>query len=283
MERFYNNTDLKKIQKLELGILKDFVSICEKYDITYFLVAGSALGAVRHRGFIPWDDDIDVALPRKDYEKFLSVVTTEFPNKYNIINTENYKDYPLFTTQLALKGTKFVLENFKDLNIPFGIYLDIFPFDGMCNDKHKAIIHARKTWLWGKIQILASISKPYVSYKGITRNIIWMLTSLIHHILKLFHISSYNIYVKVKRLSMKYNSTDNKRLNFFCNTNYMWEVLHIKEIYPLKKIEFEGMQVNVPNKVESYLTRRYGDFTKLPPKEKRKNHYPYLLDFGKYK
>lgn len=282
MDKFYSDSDLKKLQKIELSILKDFVNTCEKYGLTYFLIGGSALGAVRHKGFIPWDDDIDIGLPRKDYEKFLSVVDAEFPDKYNIINAENYDNYPLFTTQLALRGTEFVIENFKDLKIPFGIYLDIFPFDGMCNDNRKAILHARKTWFWGKVQILASIKKPYVPFKGLKRCIVWTVTSLIHYILKLLRLSPQKLYRKTKKLSMKYNGDSNKRLDFFCNTNYMWEILHVKDLYPLRKVEFEGMEVNVPNKVDKYLTQHYGNYMELPPADKRKNHYPYRLNFGEY-
>lgn len=282
MDKFYSDSDLKKIQEIELSILKDFVYTCEKYNLTYFLIGGSALGAVRHKGFIPWDDDIDIGLPRKDYEKFLSVVDTEFPDKYHIINAENYDDYPLFTTQLALKGTEFLIENFKGLKIPFGIYLDIFPFDGMCNDNRKAILHARKTWFWGKVQILASIKKPYVPFKGLKRGIVWTVTSMIHYMLKLLRLSPRKLYRKTKKLSMKYNGDNNKRLDFFCNTNYMWEILPVKDLYPLRKVEFEGMEVNVPNKVDKYLTQHYGDYMQLPPEEKRKNHYPYRLNFGEY-
>ena len=81
---------------------------------------------------------------------------------------------------------------------------------------------------------------------------------------------------------MKWQDDNNKRLDFFCNTNYMWEILHVKDLYPLRKVEFEGMEVNVPNKVDKYLTQHYGDYMQLPPEEKRKNHYPYRLNFGEY-
>ena len=73
MERFYNDEDLKKIQNLELEMLKEFIDFCEKHDLTYFLIAGSALGAVRHNGFIPWDDDLDIGMPREDYEKLSEI------------------------------------------------------------------------------------------------------------------------------------------------------------------------------------------------------------------
>ena len=284
MERFYNDEDLKKIQNLELEMIKEFIDFCEKHDLTYFLIAGSALGAVRHNGFIPWDDDLDIGMPREDYEKFLMLAKSKLLDKYHILNAEQYEEYPLLTTQMALKGTKFVVENFKTLNIPFGIYLDIFPFDGMCDDRKKAIRHARKTWFWGKIQILSCIPKPYVAFKGYKRSCIWAMTTLAYYILKLLHIRPDSLYKKTKQLSIKYNEYKNKRINFFCDTNCMSNMIKIKELYPLKKGNFEGVEVNLPYKVEAHLTRMYGsDYMKLPPKEKRKNHYPYVLDFGEYR
>lgn len=282
MPDFYNEQDLQKIQKLELDILKDFINVCQKHNLTYFLIGGSALGAVRHKGFIPWDDDIDVGLPRKDYEKFLSIAKTELTDKYHILNAENYTDYPLLTTQLALKDTKFVIQNFKNLHIPFGIYLDIFPFDGMCDDFKKSKKHARKTWFYGKLLILSCIPKPYVAFKGIKRQCIWICTSAIHYTLKILHISSNKLYKKCKNISMKYNTDHNKCVDYFCDTNYMWCMIKTKELYPLKQLKFEDIEVNVPNNVEAHLSRCYGDYMALPPVEKRKNHYPFILDFGNY-
>ena len=107
-------------------------------------------------------------------------------------------------------------------------------------------------------------------------------TSMIHYMLKLLRLSPQKLYRKTKKLSMKYNDDNNKRLDFFCNTNYMWEILHVKDLYPLRKVEFEGMEVNVPNRVDKYLMQHYGDYMQLPPEEKRKNHYPYRLNFGEY-
>lgn len=282
MEKFYKESDLKKIQNLELDILKEFIIFCDKHKLTYFLIAGSALGAVRHKGFIPWDDDLDIGMPRKDYEKFLTIAETELTDKYYIINAEKYDTYPLLTTQLALKGTRFVVENFKTLNIPFGIYLDIFPFDNMCDNNNKAVRHARKTWFWGKVQVLSCIPKPYVSFKGFQRSCIWTITTAVYYLMKLLHIHPNKLYKKAKRLSVQFNGQNNKRINFFCDTNCLSNIIKLKELYPLKKGMFEGVEVNLPNKVEAHLTRLYGDYMVMPPAEKRKNHYPYVLDFGEY-
>ena len=85
MYKEYDQETLKKLQKTELGILKDFLRLCEKYHLTYFSFAGTAIGALRHKGFIPWDDDIDVCMPRKDYVKLQKAVRKEFPDRYQMM------------------------------------------------------------------------------------------------------------------------------------------------------------------------------------------------------
>ena len=107
MSREYDQATLQRLQKLELDILKDFIYVCDKYELTWFSFAGTAIGALRHGGFIPWDDDIDVCLPREDFEKFLVAAQKEFPDKYVMMNAEIDENYPLTTTRWMLKGTKF--------------------------------------------------------------------------------------------------------------------------------------------------------------------------------
>ena len=89
MPKFYEEAELKKIQGCELEILKDFMKICDENGLRYFAFAGTGIGAVRHKGFIPWDDDIDVALPREDFEQFIRLVERQMGDKYYVLNTEH--------------------------------------------------------------------------------------------------------------------------------------------------------------------------------------------------
>ena len=118
----YDDETLQRIQQVELEILKDFMDICDRHGLTYFGIAGTGIGALRHQGFIPWDDDIDVALPREDFETLIRLVEQEMGNKYLIMNTEHYPDYPLMTTRMTMRGTKFKEEALKDINAPMGIF-----------------------------------------------------------------------------------------------------------------------------------------------------------------
>lgn len=125
MNDFFN-----EIHKKELDIALEFRKICEKYDLKYFMLGGSMLGAIRHNGFIPWDDDIDFGMPRDDYDKFIDLVTNELSKKYNFVSFENTKDYKLFFSKIEDRSyTMIDKSNIKD-KIVFP-WIDIFPIDGV--------------------------------------------------------------------------------------------------------------------------------------------------------
>ena len=98
MAKFYEQEVLEKLQHLEMEIVKDFVRICKEHNLEYFGYAGTGIGALRHKGYIPWDDDIDISMPRKDYEKFLKIVIEEMGDKYYVLNSMTDENYPLATT-----------------------------------------------------------------------------------------------------------------------------------------------------------------------------------------
>ena len=108
MARFYNDDELNRLKTLEMSILKDFIEICEANDIKYFGLAGTCLGAVRHGGYIPWDDDIDVGLLRADFNRLIEIVERDYSDKYYVLNSERYENYPLMTTRICIKDTKFI-------------------------------------------------------------------------------------------------------------------------------------------------------------------------------
>lgn len=108
MTRFYNDEELSKIKELEKGILKDFIELCEENNLRYFGMGGTCLGAVRHGGYIPWDDDIDVGMPRKDYNRFLKIAAEKYSDKYYLLNADEFSTYPLMSTRWCIKNTKFV-------------------------------------------------------------------------------------------------------------------------------------------------------------------------------
>ena len=121
----YDEKTLHRLQQIELEILRDFDELCTENGLSYFGCGGTAIGAVRHHGMIPWDDDIDVGLLRKDYEKFLRIARQKkWRRKYKVVNAATMENYPLMTTRWCKKGTKFKEDALKNIDGDLGIFLD---------------------------------------------------------------------------------------------------------------------------------------------------------------
>ena len=280
---YYDDETLKKIQNIELMILSDFDTFCREHKIDYFLCGGSALGAVRHGGFIPWDDDIDVFLLREDYDKFLNFAEKEMSDKYYILDYDHNKDFVLMNAHLCLKGTKFIPNDIKTLE-DSGIFLDLFCLDNISDDPQKAKKQIKKAWTWNKLMILSKVKKPVlIMYFGWKKKLMEVILMIVHYMLLLVRITPEHCYKKINYYRDLYKNEDTDTVGFmFDSTPYM-SVLKKSKMYPTKRMMFNGVEANVPHDVKAYLKHTYGDYMKLPPKEKQHNHVPYRLDFGPYK
>ena len=129
--------NLREIQLCQLQILKDLAKVCDDNNINYMLASGSLIGAVRHRGFIPWDDDIDVYMTLEDYKKFSEIGQKCLGDKYFVQNWYTEKGFGYFWTQLRMNGTTSMPLKCKDWDIHFGIHIDIFPVIGIPDDLHR--------------------------------------------------------------------------------------------------------------------------------------------------
>ena len=280
--REYDEKTLRRIQKTELGILKDFIDICERHNLTYFGIAGTGIGALRHQGFIPWDDDIDIALPREDFEKLITYVEEEMGDKYLIMNTERYPNYPLMTTRMTLRGTRFKEEALKNIKAPMGIFLDIYPYDKVSDNPKEAKKQARDAWFWSKLLILRSIPFPMLGFSGWKAKAVHAVCGMIHLVLSVCHVPKLWIYKKAYEAETRFNHyKTTKKLNFLCDTSPYMNTYYVKDIFPLQKLPYEDIMLNFPHNLHDNLTGMYGYYMKLPPEEKRKNHYPYELKFPK--
>ena len=275
----YDEITLKKVQQTELVILKDFIKVCEENNLTWFGDAGTGIGALRHKGFIPWDDDIDVVLPRKDFNKMIEVFKRDYSDKYTIANVETMENYPLMTTRLMLKGTKFVEEPLKNLKCELGIFLDIYPYDNIPDNDDELKKQAKCAWFWSKVLILRHVAFPVLPYKGLKAKLTHAITGLIHAGMVVFRISHKWIAGKCLEIANMYNDTETKRIAFLFDTSPYWHIMSKDEIFPLEMYDFEDIKVPLPACEDKKLRKMYGDYMQLSPEEKRKNHYPYKLEF----
>ena len=279
----YTPEELALIQKLEMGILKDFMKICEENNLVYFGFAGTGIGALRHKGYIPWDDDIDISMPRRDYEKFMELVKEQMGDKYEVLNTEEDINFPLATTRLCLKGTVFREFAMKDVDCNWGIFLDLYALDNAADGWLAYQLQMWSAWFWGKLLILRSIPRPYLYVRGLTAKLVTAACVFTHHAMKALGISKEWIYKKREKANRRYENKKTSRIAYFCDPLPYTNTFSNEDIYPLRYLPYEDVMLPFPNKLEKLMTKMYGDYMTMPPEDRRKTHYPYQLDFGPYK
>ena len=260
----YSDVELKKVQAAELSILKDFVSVCRENGLKYFALAGTTLGALRHGGFIPWDDDIDVGLLRADYDKVLEIFKRDFADKYTVVNGDGFSGYPLMTTRIIKNGTKFVEDSLKNIKCPLGIFLDVYAFDNAAKDEKARIKQTKKTWFYSKLLILKHIPFPVLPFYGIKKKLCHCVTFLAWLLLNVFFVSHKYLYNKCKKYSTMYNGEDTGIYGYFCDTDGFSQTMSASDIFPLRKMKFEDTEIYFLNESEKMLTAIYGDYIKLP-------------------
>lgn len=276
----YEKDVLERLQQIEREMLRDLNDFCRANDITYFGVGGTAIGAVRHGGFIPWDDDIDIGFLRSDYDRFLELAPKQLGDRYKIINAETDSHYPLMTTRFVKKGTKFKEECFKDLPVDLGIFLDLYCFDNIADDEKKMRRQVRRAWFWNKLMLMRTVKNPVLYYGGVKAVIVRGICRIGYWALHLVPRGNSFFYKRAKKLATKYANEQTKRVAYMFDPTPYTSICRREDIIPVTTRDFDGISVEFPGRIEAYLEERYGDYMQLPPDDKRHNHPPYELSFG---
>lgn len=256
-------TDLNKLQKILLNMVNDFSEACEKNNLKYFMIGGTLLGAIRHHGFIPWDDDIDIGMPRTDYDKFISKADTILPNYLTISNSgiNNRKNEFLFV-KLYHKGTTLIEKPEGDLFERIGgIYIDIFPVDGAGNSKLYAVVKMKILAILRKILLYSSICIEHKRHK------IYIKCKIAQILNNKF------IFILANNL-LKINKLENSK--YSANFLGSWgkrEIVRTNCFDELIKLRFENIELFGIARYDKYLSNIYGEYMKFPPKEKQISHH----------
>lgn len=271
----YDDETLKHLQKVQKMMLKDFIKICEENDILYFTIGGTLLGTIRHGGFIPWDDDIDVLMFRKDFEK-LNKLMSEKPNeKYGFINVLNEETYHYTWGRFTLLNTE-IREWWADqVDYTPNIFIDIFIMDNIPNNKIKRFIFK---WRCFALNQMCNYSIVKFQNESKPKEIIQHLA---YYILKIIPISPMTIKKRCVKVYRKYEDMECEETCDFPSLAFM-PIYNKKKLFPVKKVKFEDIKVNVPNNYDEILKRLYGNYMELPPEDKRFRPAPEKIDFGEY-
>lgn len=278
----YKPEVLDKLHRLQIEMLKDLDEICTKHHIQYFAVFGTALGATRHNGFIPWDDDIDVGMLREDYERFMKIVDSEMGDKYQMMTAAIDSNYACCVTKFQRKGTKFLSHLAEKLNCEQCIFIDIFPFDSLADDEKLRKQQYYKTLILDRLIYLCGSAHPIIPYKGIKHDIAAAICWCVHYILKIFHVSAGMLFRQFEKECVRYNNSDMKEITTFGDGACLNYRMSVNDILPVHKIDFESIRIPVMKKNHEHLVKTYGNYMEMPPKEKQINHAPYLIDFGNF-
>lgn len=280
----YDQAVLKKLQSIELEILKDFIDVCQRHSLVYYVAGGTAIGAFRHKGFIPWDDDIDVNMPREDYDRFLKYAETELSEKYNVQHIDNTDGYVLTFAKMNLKGTVFIEATDTNRRYEQGIFIDIFPMDKLPTDEKEQQKQIKKTFFWARVISLSEYALPKLpnNINPLISAVAKVALPVLHGVLRCFGFNARKAYRHYLKYAEKYNGTDeNYYIDYACLTPLVTKVSH-DDIFVGSTGEFEGIKVRMLLDHDRQLRVQYGDYMQIPPVDKRHNHLPQTIDFGEY-
>ena len=264
-------TELRHLQMVILGIMKDIDELCQRNHIDYYLDGGSTIGAVRHQGFIPWDDDLDIMMTYDNYERFIQACREQLdPDKYYI--QEGLRDWPLNSSKIKLKGTYFeeIENNNGGKDNEYGIFIDVFKIDNTSD----------KRW---QQRIQYAFAKYRVCYGQLLRTYktaSWQK--------KLFMALSYPMKIGfirhfVIRQSERYNGKDTEYIASFYEPRRFKNSFFKRTTFGIPQyMPFEDIQLPVQADYDNYLTTTFGNYMQLPPMEDRQQKHMLNIDFGKY-
>lgn len=269
-----------KAQKaLLLEMYKDIAALCDKHGLEYMMGGGTCLGAIRHQGYIPWDDDLDLMIPRASYEKLIALCKAgELGDKYEIETPSKDRDCKNTFLKIYRKNTLDVELYCEDMPFPVGIFIDIFPMDNAPKNKY---VRKLKGFVSDFLQAVCTCvlyaqypSKKYKEFMSLDpealkrykqRMFIGKVFGIIPHRKWVWWFDQFN--ARTKETGLMTIPTGRK--------HYMGECRPTDVYLPVSKATFEGIEVNVPNKVHDYLTSMYKNYMELPPVEKRERHFIY--------
>lgn len=248
-------SEINELQKIQLSMLKDFDAVCQRHRISYQLFSGTALGAVRHKGFIPWDDDIDVVMLREDYERFFDSASKELDSNKYYVQREFSEHWPMFFSKLRLNGTTYIEKyHSHDARIHQGIYIDIFPCDNLSDNR----LIQKLQYIASKIVIAKSLYARGYETNSTVKKCFMQFCRILPT--KPF-----------KRLCIRRNDSSSLKVHTFFGGGKKFErSIFLREWFEQSvKMRFEDSEFPVSAHYDEMLRVMYGDYMIMPTLEQR--------------
>ena len=256
------------VKRAMLDILREVKRICNNNNINYFLIGGTLIGAIRHKGYIPWDDDIDIGMIREDYEKFLNICKEQLNPQFKLSTWENETDYPNVYAKIKIKGTTYIERMTQYTKQDKEIFIDVFPFDNSPQSSVIAKLHGGRIAFYRRLLAI----KCGVDFSGNSSLLKRSINSLLKLICSFF--SRSHLYEKNNALCKLYNKTDTKYVVNACGSySYMTERVPKELFNSLISTKFECYYFNVPKEYDRYLKHVYGNYMELPPENLRNSRH----------
>ncbi len=275
----YNSTLLRRLHLELYDILGEVIRVCDKAGIPYFVQGGTAIGVHFFQDIVPWDDDIDLGMTRPNYERFLREAPALLGKEYTLQEFCTEPNTPFYFAKVRKRGTRFVESEWVGLPIEDGIYIDIFPYDIIPDNERLRRRQRAKVGFWVNCFIAKSVW--IWRWFGRANNGVAKPKSLIScAVLRIIAVlmSKQAIYERLQRELTRYNDTSATYYNI---VRMPKDMIHREAIEHLEERQFGGIRVMAPGNLESYLRSHYGDIQKWLPEDKRLNHAPEILSFGR--
>ena len=270
-KKMADNTNLRKLQMIELDILKQVIAVCKKYNLCYFLLGGTFLGAVRHQGFIPWDDDIDIGMPRADFERFCEIAETELKEPLGFVSFRNNEEHIYFHPRVYNYNSKVIDRSGVKEKETFA-WIDIFPLDGMPKNGFVRKVYGfyllflRLLFMYSQFDKIVNVSlKKRVWYERVL--------IAIGKVIKFDKIlDTHKIMKKLDDTMKKCKYESSSYVGNFMGAYKMKEVFPKKHYEETAEYPFEDILCSAPKDYDAVLSQMYGDYMTPPEKEMQNKH-----------
>lgn len=267
--------ETEKLKSIQIKLLRAFLDICKKENFIYFAVGGTALGAVRHHGYIPWDDDIDLIMPRSDYNRFLKVAPKYLSDDIFLQHNLSDMNLPINYAKLRDNNSTFIERSCKNIKMNHGVYIDIFPADGYPNSWIKQkVFNFKNRMLKERIR-----SVFYTKGESAFAAFIHKSLSLIASV---FYSTPFEAVTKRDKLFSKNSYESSDYIANYCGAWGKREIVPKSWFGDGATVLFENIELVIPKEYDKYLTRLYGDYMEFPPVNKRiSHHYCTIIDLDR--